>query len=57
MVAFDRSNRVSMGSAFIGIVLAALVEDGFLFFFVGLRLVALPSGRLSGVDGILSREE
>ena len=48
MVVFDRSNRVSVGSVFLGKV--------FLYFFVGVRLVVSPSGRLNGVDNILSRE-
>jgi len=70
---FDRSDGVSVASDFLGMALvgiaAAVVGDGFrrtgfLFFFsITLvaspreRLVASPNGRLSGVDGILSREE
>ena len=30
IVVFDRSNRVSVGSAFLGMALAAVDEDGFL---------------------------
>ena len=69
IVVFDRSDRVSVASAFLGIALvgiaAAVVGDGFLgisgflFFFSREspreRLVASPNGRLSGVDGIVKR--